>query len=319
MPSGTVAFSTFASSYAPSNPDLSSIVIPSTYFKQGANVIAVEIHNCDASSTDVLWDASLAQSTGDYYSTSAEIEMPASGALNITACFTEMTDIDKALAKTNPVMINEVSASNGRYVNEYFKRNDWVELYNTTGEDIDVEGMYLSDNLEKPTKYQITKGTTSANTVIPAHGYLIIWCDKLATSEQLHATFKLNSAENYVMLTAADKSWCDTLKYAAHDENYTVGRYPDGGNKVYMMNIQTIGETNRLALNNSTLYSEYVAPKYLRGDVNGDGSVNVTDIISLLGYNLSEPVTINKINSDVDLDSSVKVSDLIELINLILR
>ena len=78
-----------------------------------------------------------------------------------------------------PVRINEVSADDGVYVNDYFKRNDWVELYNTTDQPIDVEGMFLTDNPDKPKKYQISKGVSQASTVIPAHGYLIIWCDKL--------------------------------------------------------------------------------------------------------------------------------------------
>jgi hypothetical protein len=62
--------------------------------------------------------------------------------------------------------------------------------------------MYLSDNAEKPMKYQITKGNTKARTVIPAHGFLIVWCDnKRATSDNgLHANFKLSDDGGLVML-----------------------------------------------------------------------------------------------------------------------
>jgi hypothetical protein len=121
-----------------------------------------------------------------------------------------------------------------------------VELYNTTDEEIDVEGMYLTDNLEKPMKYQITKGNTHANTKIPAHGYLIIWCDnKRATTDQgLHASFKIDGDGGQLCLMAADKSWKDIINYEAHDANTTVGRFPDGSSDVYAMNVATIGKQN---------------------------------------------------------------------------
>jgi hypothetical protein len=46
------------------------------------------------------------------------------------------------------------------------------------------------------------------------------------------------------MLTAADKSWTDRFVYAAHTSDQTVGRYPDGSNDVYVMNIPTIEKAN---------------------------------------------------------------------------
>ena len=46
-------------------------------------------------------------------------------------------------APVPPVRINEVSAANGIYVCEYFKRNDWVELYNTT-DIVNMAGQHIS-------------------------------------------------------------------------------------------------------------------------------------------------------------------------------
>ena len=161
--------------------------------------------------------------------------------LSLIACFTPR---EQTANNITPIRINEVSASNGIYVNEYFKRNDWVELYNTTNAPIDVEGMYLTDKESNPKKYQITKGETQATTVIPAHGYLIVWCDKLEPTTQLHADFKLADEGGIVMLTAADESWSDLLTYTEHQEEQTVGRYPDGTSDVFVMNIPTIAKPN---------------------------------------------------------------------------
>ena len=139
-----------------------------------------------------------------------------------------------------PIRINEVSADNSVFINESFKKRDWIELYNATSNRVDVGGMYLSDKLSNPEKWTIPSGT-----VIPARGYLIIWCDK-EEGTQLHAPFKLdNKAENAIVLTSRDKSWADTLIYRSHTPFQSVGLYPDGGCISYVMNRPTIGKANR--------------------------------------------------------------------------
>jgi hypothetical protein len=104
--------------------------------------------------------------------------------------------------------------------------------------------MYLSDNVNKPKKYQITKGDTPAQTIIPAHGYLIVWCDKLDPQSQLHSTFKLDADGGDVLLTAKDESWSDRLTYTLMSSDQTAGRYPDGTGDVFVMNVPTIGQPN---------------------------------------------------------------------------
>ena len=178
------------------------------------------------------------------YSSAETITLPAGNDITLTATFTAMSDADRLAQGVTPVRINEVSAANNIYVNDLFKRNDWVELYNTTNTPIDVEGMYLSDNAKKPTKYQITKGDTQSSTVILPHGYLVIWCDKLEPASQLHASFKLSAEGGDVLLTAADESWTDKLTYTAHNGDQTVGRYPDGSSQLYVMNTPTIARAN---------------------------------------------------------------------------
>ncbi len=184
----------------------------------------------------------------DIISTDTEMSLP-SGTVSLTATFVKLSDGDLAAQGITPVRINEVSADDGIYVNDYFKRKDWVELYNTTNKDIDVEGMYLSDNPDKPKKYQITGTSASAtgtavSTTIPAHGYLVVWCDKESSLSQLHASFKLANEGGEILLTAADESWTDHFTYAAHTSDQTVGRYPDGSNQVYVMNVPTIEKAN---------------------------------------------------------------------------
>jgi len=263
MPSGTVNFNTYASQYNDQNPT-GTLTLSAKLFKKGENVIAVEVHNNAANSSDIKWDASLTYSdvSGEenYYSTEAEIALPAGSSLSYQACYESLTEEERAAQHLTPLRVNEVSATNSVYVNDYFKKSDWVEICNTTDEDIDLEGMYLSDNIAKPTKYKISKGSSTASTIIPAKGHKIVWCDKRDPKSQLHASFKLAAEGGDVMIMAADQSWADTLHYTVHDGNQTVGRFPDGTDSVYVMDVPTIERTNILSSYDSSYVYVDTAP-----------------------------------------------------------
>ena len=180
-----------------------------------------------------------------------------------------------------PIRVNEVSAANDIYVNEHCKKNDWIELYNTTDMTINVAGLYISDNPEKPQKYQIPSGNPDQQTIIKPGGKLIIWADKLESIDpvftamplnvvrdgiwfsNIHSDFKLgNDDDKEVIITSSDAfiannpefceahpAFCyfaDHLVYKAHKHDQTVGRYPDGGNNLYIMNRPTIAQKNAL-------------------------------------------------------------------------
>jgi hypothetical protein len=247
MNQGAVNYNTFSQTYAADEPFTGTLDLNPLLFKKGKNVIAVEVHNTSYTSGDLFWAGELATSVGassdEGILTDAVINLTDNN-VNLTATFTPLSPEGRVAQGINPVRINEVSARNSIYVNEFFKHNDWVELYNTTDQPFDVEGMYLSDNLGKPKKYQITKGNTSINTIIPAHGYLVIWCDKLDPQSQLHASFKLDADGGDVLLTAADESWSDQFVYTTMKGDESAGRYPDGSANVITMNIPTIAKSN---------------------------------------------------------------------------
>ena len=257
---------------------LNGINVPYAYFKGYLfGTFSLEA-KAPAGYRFVCWKKS-----GTQYSTKASISVTGTSAIKLQACFKALTDAEKTTQGLTPVRINEVSAANGIHVNEYFKRNDWVELYNTTDKDIDVAGMYLSDNEKKPLKYQISKGDSQASTTIPAHGYLIVWCDKLESKDQLHASFKLDADGGSVLLTAADESWSDRLVYTAHQADQTVGRYPDGGSDIFVMNVPTIAQSN--------ISTSYLVPVE-QGDVTGIDIAQISASGSQISlYNLAgQPV-----------------------------
>ena len=205
----------------------------------------------------------------------------------ITAVF-EAIDDEEIIANREetpfaPIRINEVSAGNTIYVNEYYKKNDWIELYNPTDMTLNVAGLYISDKADKPKKYQIPAGNPEVQTFIKPGGKLIIWADKLESEDlvftnmplgvvregiyfsNLHSQFKLSNDEGkdqQVIITWSEefiannqayfekhpslKHFADHIVYEAHKGDQTVGRYPDGGNSFYIMNRPTIGQNNSL-------------------------------------------------------------------------
>ena len=247
-------------------------------------------------------------------STDIEISLPEAATVSLTATFVPIPEIS-----LSPVRINEVSAANGVYVNEYFKRNDWVELYNTTSTPINVQGMYLSDNIDKPHKYQISAAPNATeSTIIPPYGYLVVWCDKLEPVSQLHTSFKLGAEGGDVLLTASDDSWSDRLTYDEHEGDETVGRYPDGGDMVYIMNNPTIEKANMI----SSYAIPVIQPEpeiIIPGDVNGDGKVDIVDVTCITSYILGNtPTPFIEKAADLNNDNEINIVDVTAVTAIIL-
>ena len=69
------------------------------------------------------------------------------------------------------IVINEYSAANmNSTADNYGEFEDWIELYNTGGTDIDITGWYLSDKISNPLKNVVTGG------MVPAGEYLKVFC-----------------------------------------------------------------------------------------------------------------------------------------------
>ena len=247
MPNGTITYDTYSSTYANNNPDQGSTILDASLFKRGTNTIAIEVHNCDNKSSDIYFDIELTHTSAQevIVCKEAEYTLPSNGNFSLTAIYEPLSDTELTETKSLPIRINEISADNSIYVNEYYKKNDWIELFNTTSEPIDVAGMYLSDNLNKPTKFQIAHNE-DINTIVEPYSYLVIWADKLTNLNQLHAPFKLAAEGGYIMLTSEDKTWSDALYYEPHLGTESVGLYPDGSNEVYVMNTPTIAKANTI-------------------------------------------------------------------------
>ncbi len=102
---------------------------------------------------------------------------PTPGLPNTRAGMTAM-DTRMCLANTSGLYITEVMTGNksthGPNVNYYY---DYIEIYNMSGQAVNLKGYGLSDNIKKPRKWQFPDITIENNS------YLVIYCDTTQTSK----------------------------------------------------------------------------------------------------------------------------------------
>lgn len=200
------------------------------------------------------------------------------------ANWVKMTDEEMiALGKNiKPVVVNEVSASNDVYVSDYYKKADWIELYNNSEKEVNIAGLYLTDNAAKPMKYQIPSDDEKLNTIIPAYGYKVIWCDKKENiGAAIHADFKLEGEQGVVMLSKVEDDaivYSDTLAYTQHEGTESFGRYPDAGAALYRMTKMTPGAKN---ICQGDIFAYMTEDKFVTGieaiaDVKKDSGISIS-------------------------------------------
>jgi hypothetical protein len=128
------------------------------------------------------------------------------------------------------LVINEFMASNSSnsgIQDPQGQYDDWIEIYNFGDIDVNIGGMYLTDDLNDPTKWQIPDGFPS-QTTINAHGFLLIWADKDTQDGPLHVGFSLSKDGEQIGLFAADgSSLIDGLTFGEQTTDISYGRYPD--------------------------------------------------------------------------------------------
>jgi hypothetical protein len=142
-------------------------------------------------------------------------------------------------ATSCPIVINEFMADNkSTIISDQGNYGDWIELYNTADYDVDISGMFLTDNLTTY-RWQIP-----SNVTIQAHGYLLIWADGNFRVGELHTNFKLDEDGETIALYSTDGSLVDSVEFDEQVEDVSFGRTVDGGSS-WNYNIEpTPGEAN---------------------------------------------------------------------------
>jgi hypothetical protein len=140
--------------------------------------------------------------------------------VGMTNCQKEDEEIDNS----KNVVINELMPKNSQYGSDQDGQfDDWIELYNLSGQDLDISGYYLTDSKKELTKWKFPKGT-----VINKKGYLIIWADSDTTQSGLHTNYKLSAEGENVLLLTPEQEIINLVEYPATTIERSYARIPNG-------------------------------------------------------------------------------------------
>ncbi|MBR5690599.1 MAG: CotH kinase family protein, partial [Verrucomicrobia bacterium] len=97
------------------------------------------------------------------------------------------------------VFISEFMAvNNGNLTDKDGQNSDWIEIYNSTFEDVSLKGWGLSDKAKKPFKWIFP------DIVLKAQQHLLVFAsgrEQNSPDEELHCNFKLSAESGYLALT----------------------------------------------------------------------------------------------------------------------
>jgi hypothetical protein len=139
------------------------------------------------------------------------------------------------------VRLNEVVAHTD-FTTE-FDSNDWLELHNTTDSAFTFgPNWFLSDDRTNLTKWMIPSGRT-----IPAHGF-ITFDEQTGFHNPTNIGFGLNKAGEEVLLThlpgGGQDRVVDSVAFKAQENDWSLGRFPDGGPFWYALTPRTREASN---------------------------------------------------------------------------
>jgi large repetitive protein len=126
-----------------------------------------------------------------------------------------------------PVLyINEIMADNNGAVPNPDRADDfpdWIELFNPGPAAIPLDGLFLSDDPDEPTKFLIPA------MEIPAGGFLVFYASGEPELGPLHTNFRLDkNGETVGLYGASGQIKIDEYRFPELSENGSIGRYPDG-------------------------------------------------------------------------------------------
>jgi uncharacterized protein (TIGR03437 family) len=171
---------------------------------------------------------------------------PTPGAANL---ITAASAVTPPSAGNQRLLINEFMADNdsafpdpgqpGTY-------DDWFEVFNPGPAAVDMSGMYISDNLNNPTKWQVPAGVT-----IPARGHLVFLADSTLAQGPRHTSWALSADGESISIYEPDgRTLIDSITFGPQRTDVAMGRTTDGASTWSLFAPATPGAANTGALAN---------------------------------------------------------------------
>lgn len=149
--------------------------------------------------------------------------------------------VSKAAQKYSSLLINEVCSSNKNSLKDAAGASpDWIEIYNSSDEEISLDAIGVSDGAKNKFKFAFPE-----NTAIPAKGYVLVLCDDAVNQAEgeYHAAFKISATGETIYLTHPDYGELDSVDVPQLAEDVTYGRYANGSENLTQLT-PTPGKSN---------------------------------------------------------------------------
>ena len=186
--------------------------------------------------------------------------------------------------RATSLKINEVLVTNEQnYQDDYGLHNPWIEIFNTSFASVNIEGCYLTNDKDNPTKYPIPKGDVL--TLIKPRQHILFWADGMPNRGTFHVSFTLDpSKENYIALYDSNgKTLIDEITVPAGmlaDQSYA--REEDGSANWV---IKGGGEHSYVtpSTNNMTLDKNEKIENFKKHDADGFGMAIIAMSVVFIG------------------------------------
>ena len=123
---------------------------------------------------------------------------------------------------TGHIVLSEILPSNRTYPNQKGEYLDYIELRNLTATPTDISGYMLSDALDS-IGYTFPKGT-----ILPAYGYIAVWCDKSCDTGE-YAAFGISSkGTDTIFLYNSANVMVDSVSLPRMNDNMPLIRLDSG-------------------------------------------------------------------------------------------
>ena len=145
------------------------------------------------------------------------------GMSNYEISYSSIKQIGNSVSESTVLKINEISAEDQQSIyDEDGDFPDFIELLNTSDEDLNISGYFLSDDPDKPSKYQIK------NHIMQSGEFLIIFAsgkDK-DNNGYIHTNFQLSAGET-LYLYNKQSQLVDSVEIPTMPDNASYGRDPN--------------------------------------------------------------------------------------------
>src|SRR3990172_3489180 len=196
--------------------------------------------------------------------------------------------------QSSRIFINEFLATNVSIdadIVDFDDYSDWIELYNDENVDVDLGGLFLTDDADNPFRWEIPPGT-----IIKAKGFLRFWADGYDdipghtytrpyrnqnnepiyfTTDYYHLNFKLSRAGEFIGLYRPDGAPVDSVSYKLQLRDISRGRQPDGSANWFYFGEPTPNASNTTRGTTSTQFSDDPVISLASGFYNGTQTVTL--------------------------------------------